>query len=64
MKQPDGHILPFLKNKKEKEISELLKLDLKETRDELYKRINTRVDEMIRMGLEEEARQLYELQAS
>jgi tRNA dimethylallyltransferase len=37
----------------------ILKIGLKRTRDDLYERINSRVDDMLKSGLEEEARLLY-----
>ena len=46
------------KQKKERPFS-IIKLGLNRPRPELYERINRRVDEMIRDGLEEEARQLF-----
>jgi tRNA dimethylallyltransferase len=48
----------FLTRKKRERDFRIIKIGLKRTRDDLYRRINTRVDDMIRMGLEEEARQL------
>jgi len=38
----------------------IIKIGLNRPREELYARINSRVDEMIEQGLEQEARQLYE----
>jgi tRNA dimethylallyltransferase len=49
----------FLKYKKRKRDFEIIKIGLDRTRDDLYNRINSRVDDMVKMGLEEEARQLY-----
>jgi tRNA dimethylallyltransferase len=49
----------FLKKQKKERDFKIIKIGLERDRDELYKRINSRVDEMIQMGLEEEARQLY-----
>jgi tRNA dimethylallyltransferase len=48
----------FLTKKKRERDFRILKIGLTRPRDELYQRINSRVDDMIRMGLEEEARQL------
>ncbi|MDL2331131.1 tRNA (adenosine(37)-N6)-dimethylallyltransferase MiaA, partial [Odoribacter sp. OttesenSCG-928-A06] len=39
----------------------IIKIGLNRERDELYERIDRRVDEMLKEGLEEEARSLYEL---
>lgn len=46
--------------KREREFG-IIKIGLTKDRDELYKRINFRVDRMIETGLESEARQLYHL---
>ncbi len=51
----------FLKNQKRERDFSIIKIGLERDRDELYSRINSRVDEMIITGLEEEARQLYPL---
>jgi tRNA dimethylallyltransferase len=48
----------FLTREKRERDFRLIKIGLLRTRDELYKRINARVDEMVSRGLEEEARQL------
>jgi tRNA dimethylallyltransferase len=48
----------FLTRKKRERDFRIIKIGLMRTREELYKRIDERVDEMIRHGLEEEARQL------
>lgn len=48
----------FLKNQKRERDFRVIKIGLNRKRDELYERINSRVDEMINSGLEEEARQL------
>jgi len=45
------------KNKREREFG-IIKIGLERTREDLYKRINLRVDAMIDAGLEEEARNL------
>ncbi|MZP55329.1 MAG: tRNA (adenosine(37)-N6)-dimethylallyltransferase MiaA [Bacteroidales bacterium] len=50
----------FLKKKKRERDFNIIKIGLERSREELYDRINRRVDEMIRMGLEEEARSLFE----
>lgn len=50
----------FLKNQKKERDFRIIKIGLERERHELYSRINNRVDDMIRMGLEEEARTLYE----
>jgi tRNA dimethylallyltransferase len=50
----------FLKKQKRKRDFTIIKIGLKRDRDELYDRINLRVDIMVRTGLEEESRQLYE----
>jgi tRNA dimethylallyltransferase len=49
----------FLKKQKKERDFIIIKIGLKRTRDELYNRINSRVDEMIKMGLEAEARLLF-----
>jgi len=51
----------FLKNQKRERNFEIIRIGLERDREELYSRINARVDEMIVNGLEEEARQLYHL---
>jgi tRNA dimethylallyltransferase len=50
----------FLKKKKRERDFGIIKIGIERSRDELYQRINSRVDNMLLMGLEEEARQLYE----
>ena len=49
----------FLKNIKRERDFKIIKIGLERTRDDLYSRINTRVDNMLKMGLEEEAWTLY-----
>jgi len=49
----------FLKKQKRERDFSIVKIGIERGRDELYSRINSRVDEMIKMGLEDEARQLY-----
>ena len=39
----------------------IVRIGLQRDREELYARINARVDEMMRLGLEEEARRVYPL---
>jgi tRNA dimethylallyltransferase len=51
----------FLNRKKEERDFNVLKIGLRLERDELYSRINKRVDTMIDNGLEEEARKLYHM---
>jgi tRNA dimethylallyltransferase len=51
----------FLKKQKRERDFTIIKIGLERDREELYNRINQRVDLMISSGLEEEARQLYEL---
>jgi tRNA dimethylallyltransferase len=51
----------FLVRKKQERDFGIIKIGLERPREELYKRINRRVDEMIDNGLESEARGLYEL---
>lgn len=51
----------FLRKQKRDRDFRVLKIGLTRPREELYKRINLRVDKMIEDGLEQEARQLYEL---
>jgi tRNA dimethylallyltransferase len=48
----------FLKKQKKIRDFEIIKIGLVRDRNELYQRINSRVDEMVKMGLEEEAMQL------
>jgi tRNA dimethylallyltransferase len=50
----------FLKKQKRERDFETIKIGLERPREELYQRINSRVDHMIETGLEEEAKQLYE----
>jgi tRNA dimethylallyltransferase len=50
----------FLKKEKRERDFEILKIGLERTREDLYRRINLRVDDMIRNGLEDEARSLFE----
>ena len=49
----------FLKKNKRKREFSIIKIGLERERDELYARINSRVDQMIASGLEEEAREMY-----
>jgi tRNA dimethylallyltransferase len=49
----------FLKNQRKERDFTIIKIGLERNRDELYNRINRRVDEMINQGLEEEARHLF-----
>ncbi len=51
----------FLKKEKRKRDFEILKIGLERPREELFNRINQRVDKMLDEGLENEARDLYEL---
>ena len=50
----------FLKKEKRGRDFTIIKIGLERPREELYERINMRVDRMISLGLEEEARSLYE----
>jgi tRNA dimethylallyltransferase len=50
----------FLKKQKKDRDFSIIKIGLDLPRDILYKRINSRVDDMVRRGLENEAKQLYE----
>jgi tRNA dimethylallyltransferase len=50
----------FLKKQKRERDFEIVKIGLERPREELYARINCRVDEMVNLGLEKEARQLYD----
>ncbi|MBA4322535.1 MAG: tRNA (adenosine(37)-N6)-dimethylallyltransferase MiaA [Odoribacter sp.] len=50
----------FLKKGKRDRDFRIIKVGLERTRGELYERINMRVDRMISLGLEDEARSLYE----
>ena len=49
----------FLKKQKRERDFSIIKIGLERTREDLYERINSRVDTMINMGLENEAKQLY-----
>jgi tRNA dimethylallyltransferase len=49
----------FLKKQKKERDFVIIKIGLERPREDLYKRINSRVDDMIRRGLEEEAQRLY-----
>jgi tRNA dimethylallyltransferase len=49
----------FLKKQKRERDFRIVKIGLERTRDDLYKRINSRVDNMVKKGLEEEVRFLY-----
>jgi tRNA dimethylallyltransferase len=49
----------FLKKQKRERDFGIIKVGLGRPRDDLYKRINSRVDEMVRMGMEYEAKKLY-----
>jgi tRNA dimethylallyltransferase len=49
----------FLKNRKKERPFKILKVGLSVNREELYERINERVDRMIEEGLPDEARQYY-----
>ena len=48
----------FLTKKKRERDFRIIKIGLRRTREDLYQRINKRVDDMINIGLEDEARQL------
>jgi tRNA dimethylallyltransferase len=50
----------FLKKQKRKRDFGIIKIGLERPRAELYKRINSRVDEMVRIGMEDEAKRLYD----
>jgi tRNA dimethylallyltransferase len=49
----------FLKKQKRERDFRIIKIGLERPRDDLYQRINSRVDDMVRLGLEDEAKQLY-----
>ena len=51
----------FLKKEKRERDFRIVKIGLNRNRDDLYNRINIRVDQMIKDGLENEARKLYHL---
>ncbi len=51
----------FLKKQKRQRDFDVLKIGLERPREELYERINLRVDRMVTEGLEEEARALFSL---
>jgi tRNA dimethylallyltransferase len=51
----------FLKKQKRKREFGIIKIGLERSRKDLYERINSRVDEMVRMGIEDEAKKLYSL---
>jgi tRNA dimethylallyltransferase len=48
----------FLKKQKNKRDFTIVRIGLERTRDDLYDRINSRVDEMVKAGLEDEVRSL------
>lgn len=50
----------FLSRKKKERNFSIIKIGLERTRDDLYNRIDQRVDNMVKTGLEKEARSLYE----
>ena len=50
----------FLTDKNKKRDFKVLKIGLNKEREELYEKINTRVENMIKSGLVEEARELYQ----
>jgi tRNA dimethylallyltransferase len=50
----------YLKKQKRERDFGIIKIGLERTREDLYLRINTRVDEMVKAGLEDEALRLYE----
>ena len=50
----------FLKKQKRERNFGIIRIGLERTREDLYQRINSRVTEMVKTGLEDEARQLYE----
>lgn len=49
----------FLKKQKRERDFGIVKIGLERSREDLYRRINSRVDDMVSMGLGDEARQLY-----
>jgi tRNA dimethylallyltransferase len=51
----------FLTDKSVERDFNIIKIGLKREREDLYRRINSRVDEMIKNGLEDEARGLFDL---
>jgi tRNA dimethylallyltransferase len=51
----------FLTKQKRKRDFDIIRIGLERPREELFSRINSRVDEMVSNGLEEEARSLYDL---
>ena len=53
----------FRTNRRKERPFRIIKIGLNRPRNELYERINTRVDTMMRQGLEEEARKVYPLRA-
>jgi tRNA dimethylallyltransferase len=50
----------FLKKQKRERDFSIIKIGLERPREDLYNRINSRVDNMVAMGLKNEAKQLYE----
>ena len=50
----------FLKKQKRERDFRIIKIGLERPREDLYQRINNRVDDMIAAGLEDEARKLYD----
>lgn len=53
----------FLTRQKRERDFEIIKIGLERPREELFLRINSRVDEMVKAGLEEEAKRLYHLRS-
>jgi tRNA dimethylallyltransferase len=53
----------FLKKQRRQRDFNIIKIGLERDRNELYRRINERVDKMLLAGLEDEARKLYELKS-
>lgn len=51
----------FLVNKKAEREFNIIRIGIERNREELYQRINSRVDEMIGNGLEDEARELFDM---
>jgi tRNA dimethylallyltransferase len=53
----------FLKKQKRERVFGIIKIGLERPREDLYQRINARVDDMVMMGLEDEAKRLYDFRS-
>ena len=58
-KQPQKYSVPSSAKQKKERPFRIIKIGLTRNREELYERINCRVDQMVEEGLVEEARMVY-----